>query len=86
LASSSGNISSSFIDIVGGFIVFSFLQSVVRQEGSFEKPLSRIWFRAFVDELIISLIMTVLLFAPILAEDLDIFRSGEFWIGFFGQS
>jgi len=51
----------------------------------FERPLSRILFRAFIDVVMITLIMVILLYLPYLAEDSNNLRNGEFWIGFFGQ-
>ncbi len=68
-----------------GLLTSHFYKVWFIKEEVFGKSLSRIWFRAFVDVMIISLIMTVLLFFPILIQELDNFRNGEFWIGFFGQ-
>lgn len=51
----------------------------------FGKPLSRIWFRAFFDVMMITLVMVVLLYSPYLVEDFGTIRKSEFWIGFFGQ-
>lgn len=51
----------------------------------FEKSLSRIWFRAFFDVLMISLLMVVLLFLPYTVTEPEVLKTSEFWIGFFGQ-
>ncbi|WP_175454207.1 sensor histidine kinase [Algoriphagus alkaliphilus] len=51
----------------------------------FDKPLSRIWFRAFFDVMMITLVMVVLLYSPHLVEDFGTIRKSEFWIGFFEQ-
>jgi two-component system, LytTR family, sensor kinase len=51
----------------------------------FGKTLSRIWFRAFFDVMMITLVMVVLLYSPYLVEDFGTISKSEFWIGFFGQ-
>lgn len=51
----------------------------------FEMPLSRIWFRAFFDVMMITLGMVVLLYLPYLVGDFETIRKSDFWIGFFGQ-
>lgn len=51
----------------------------------FQQSLSMIWFKAFFDVMMLSLIMAILLYLPYLIEDNNSLRSSEFWIGFFGQ-
>lgn len=51
----------------------------------FAKSLSSIWFRAFFDVLMISLLMVILLFLPYTVTEPEVMQRSDFWIGFFGQ-
>lgn len=51
----------------------------------FARTLSRIWFRAFFDVLMISLLMVIFLFLPYTVTEPEVLQRSDFWIGFFGQ-
>lgn len=74
-----------FIYSFVGLLASHFYKTLFIKVGVFERSLSKIWVRAFLDVMLITLIMVILLYLPYLLADFDNIKKSEFWIGFFGQ-